>query len=109
VYDYRCIRTFRFLRLNATEHPTYKKLIRPKLQDKNNTMDILDLGCCFGTDLRAFICDGANVDHVIGVDQYQQFIELGLNFFEDKNEKMASRFIICDIFDQKNYYYKYLN
>jgi len=34
VYDYRCIRTFRFLRLTVTEHPTYQKVIRPKLQDK---------------------------------------------------------------------------
>ncbi|ETO16636.1 hypothetical protein RFI_20700 [Reticulomyxa filosa] len=75
------------------EHPSYESLVRPKLSDGNNTVRILDLGCCFGTDLRSFVADGAKVDYVVGVDKFSEFIDLGLEFFGDKEKSMAKSYV----------------
>eukprot|EP01120_Amphizonella_sp_Union-15-10_P016780 TRINITY_DN9055_c0_g1_i1.p1 TRINITY_DN9055_c0_g1~~TRINITY_DN9055_c0_g1_i1.p1 ORF type:complete len:254 (+),score=28.25 TRINITY_DN9055_c0_g1_i1:96-857(+) len=90
VCDYRCIREWRFLETRINTNPIYPKVL-PNLQNKT----ILDLGCCFGTDIRRLLYDGAKAQNIVGVDQYSQFLEFGFELFGDK-ELLQNRFIVSD-------------
>ena len=50
-----------------------------------------------GTDLRYLIAKGINPNNIHGFELLQPFIDLGYEFFNDKNEKTSSLFSIVDI------------
>jgi SAM-dependent methyltransferase len=93
VCDYRCIREWRFLESRLLSHPLYPSKIRPLLPHSK----ILDLGCCFGTDIRLLITEGAEPKNILGVEKFKQFVDIGFELFEDE-EKMKDRFVIADFF-----------
>jgi SAM-dependent methyltransferase len=57
----------------------------------------LDLGCCFGQDIRKLVHDGAPSDNAIGVDNESRFIDLGYELFGDR-ETLNARFYTGDVF-----------
>ena len=59
----------------------------------------LDLGCCFGQDIRKLIHDGAPSENILGVDTEPRFLELGYELFGDR-EKLKARFHTQDVFDE---------
>ena len=58
----------------------------------------LDLGCCFGQDLRKLAADGAPSENLYGSDLRPEFFDLGYKLFRDK-DSLKSRFIVGDVFD----------
>ena len=58
----------------------------------------LDLGCCFGQDLRRLVADGVPSSQLIGLDIESQLVELGYEFFLDK-ATLRSKFFIANIFE----------
>jgi len=60
--------------------------------------NLLDLGCCFGQDLKKLIHDGAPASSLFVADLRSEFIELGYELFLDKH-KIGVQFLIADIFD----------
>jgi len=61
----------------------------------------LDLGCCFGQEIRRLVTDGAPSENLYGSDLRPEFFELGYKLFRDK-ETLKSTFIAADIFDAQS-------
>lgn len=92
VWPYPCIGQFRFLDLSISLHPLY-----PLLQQRlHSGQSFLDLGCCFGQDIRKFVFDGVPEQNLIGCDLHQGFLDLGYDLFRDR-DRLASRFFAGDI------------
>ncbi|KAE9375707.1 methyltransferase domain-containing protein [Stipitochalara longipes BDJ] len=95
VWPYPCIGQFRFLDLSISHSPHYPAILeRLKTGDEN----FLDLGCCFGQDLRKLAADGAPSEHLYGSDLRPEFFDLGYKLFRDK-DRLKSKFIVGDVFD----------
>ena len=96
VFPYPCVGSYRFLDLSVSYLPAYKEIVS-RLKTENNTL--LDLGCCFGQDLRRLVYDGAPAESLYGADLRLEFMNLGYDLFLDK-DSFKARFIEADIFDQ---------
>lgn len=90
---YPCIGVFRFLDFPACLSPAYPE-VHKRVQSGET---FLDLGCCFGQDIRKLIHDGAPSDNIIGVDIEARFIDLGYDLFRDR-ETLKARFYTGDVF-----------
>jgi len=58
----------------------------------------LDIGCCFGQDVRRLAFDGAPVENLHGSDLEQPFIDLGYDLFLDEAKMPRSTFMVADVF-----------
>ncbi|PVH81111.1 hypothetical protein DL98DRAFT_417427 [Cadophora sp. DSE1049] len=98
VFPYPCIGEFRFLDLAITSSPSYPIILQ---RLKSGTETFLDLGCCFGQELRKVAYDGAVQENLYGCDLRGEFFEMGYRLFRDR-DTLKSRFIEADIFDDKS-------
>lgn len=57
----------------------------------------MDIGCCFGQDLRQLVFDGVPSEHLIGLDIAKPLIELGYHLFLDR-QTSKSQFKVADVF-----------
>ncbi|KAJ5128112.1 hypothetical protein N7448_008891 [Penicillium atrosanguineum] len=92
---YPCIGNYRFLNLTLLTHPLYKSIIS-KLQS-NSFAIYLDLGCCFGQDLRQLVLDGVPSSQLVGLDIEGPLMDLGYELFRDRGT-VESKFVVVDIF-----------
>ncbi|KAI9830511.1 MAG: hypothetical protein M1819_005469 [Sarea resinae] len=92
---YPCIGHYRFLNLTLLTHPMYSSILHRLSQDPSNLY--IDLGCCFGQDLRQLVADGVRSEQLIGLDIEASLMELGYDLFMDR-ETLKSRFLVADIF-----------
>lgn len=60
----------------------------------------LDLGCCFGQDIRKLVFDGAPAENIFGTELEQGFIDSGYDLFNDKN-KLQATFAVGDFFESE--------
>lgn len=94
IWPYPCIGGFRFVDLNLCTTAQYPEILeRLKHGEK-----LLDLGCCFGQEMRKLILDGAPPENLFGTDLRQDFFDLGYDLFLDR-ETFKSTFIAADIFE----------
>ncbi|PNS20240.1 hypothetical protein CAC42_5690 [Sphaceloma murrayae] len=96
IYPYPCIGTYRFLDLSISLLPVYSEIL-DRLRTGEQTF--LDLGCCFGQDIRRLVYDGVPSECTYGSDLKLDFMELGYDLFLDK-ETLKTKFIPGDIFDE---------
>jgi SAM-dependent methyltransferase len=61
----------------------------------------LDLGCCFGQDIRKLVSDGVPSSQLSGCDLRAGFFELGYELFLDQ-ETLESKFFEADVFAAAN-------
>ena len=73
--------------------PQYKDI----LQRIKDGAYFLDLGCCFGQEMRQLMLDGAPSENLCGADLQPEFFGLGYELFQDKGF-CKSKFIATDIF-----------
>jgi len=85
VKHYRCIREGRFAESRMAQHPRYLKDISGNNQLSN--LKIIDIGCCFGSDIRRLLVDGADLNNLTGLDQFQDYWNQGLELFDDLEHK----------------------
>jgi SAM-dependent methyltransferase len=95
---YRCIRTCVSGcscegRLKMSRHREYQAALR-KGAEKDALF--LDVGCCFGYDVRKLVLDGFPADRVLASDLEQGFWDVGNRLF---TQSPKIRFIAGDIFD----------
>lgn len=88
---------FRFLDLSISLHPLYPTVLS-RLKDSNQTL--LDLGCCFGQDIRRLVSDGAPSENLYGADLRLEFLELGYELFKDKG-RLKAHFLEGDVLDDE--------
>jgi SAM-dependent methyltransferase len=65
---------------------------------RTNNETFLDLGCCFGQDIRRLVHDGAPQSHLYGADLRSEFFDLGYKLFRDAST-LKAQFLAADIFD----------
>lgn len=99
IWPYPCIGQFRFLTLALPNTPSINEIIR-RLQDSPDAR-FLDLGCCFGQDLRALAARGVKGESLVGVELHGEFHGLGHKLFRDGGEvrTLGAELIAADVFD----------
>ncbi|KAH8794173.1 hypothetical protein BGZ57DRAFT_983441 [Hyaloscypha finlandica] len=95
VFPYPCIGGFRFLDLAISLSPDYPAVLQ---RLKSGNENFLDLGCCFGQELRKVAADGAMQENLYGSDLRSEFFEMGYRLFRDR-DALKSKFIAADITD----------
>ncbi|KAH9921431.1 uncharacterized protein B0H18DRAFT_880126 [Fomitopsis serialis] len=96
VHKYRCVQNFSFLKLKISRMPAYEQLL--KLGREREGALFLDIGCCFGNDIRKAVADGFPVANAIGSDLYAAFWDLGHKLFNDSPETFPVPFLAGDAF-----------
>ncbi|PMD12413.1 hypothetical protein NA56DRAFT_613500 [Hyaloscypha hepaticicola] len=95
VFPYPCIGGFRFLDLAIAQSPDYPTILK---RLKTGHERFLDLGCCFGQEIRRLVHDGVPQSSIYGADLRPEFFELGYKFFRDV-DTLKVKFLAADIFD----------
>ncbi|CAL1715524.1 unnamed protein product [Somion occarium] len=99
VYPYPCIRRFSFTKLKISRFPAYQDLLQ--LGRERPGALFIDLGCCFGNDVRKAVADGFPVQQALASDLRPGFWEVGHQLFKDTKETFPVPFIPGDVFDIK--------
>ncbi|KAK8112943.1 hypothetical protein PG984_013469 [Apiospora sp. TS-2023a] len=96
VLPYPCIGLFRFLDFSIHLSPDYTDVVK-RVQEGAT---FLDLGCCFGQDLRKLAFDagpGTSTRNLIGTDLEPAFLQLGYELFADR-DRLEAAFVPGDVF-----------
>ncbi|KAL2821796.1 hypothetical protein BDW59DRAFT_181090 [Aspergillus cavernicola] len=92
ILPFPCIGLFRFL-----DFPAYLQPVYPEVLSRIKSGEtFLDLGCCFGQDIRKLVHDGAPSENLIGVDTEPRFLDLGYQLFKDK-DSLKAHFLTGDV------------
>lgn len=83
---YPCIGLFRFLDFSVHLSPDYPSVVK-RVQDG---AVFLDLGCCFGQDIRKLAFDSGMSANLIGTDLEEPFLHLGYELFRDRGRLQAT-------------------
>lgn len=97
VWPYPCIEGFSFLTLAFTKHPQYNTILE-QLKCSSGDDKLIDLGCCFGQELRKLSFDGVPRERLYGSDLRLELLDLGFELFNDRDKWSASSFFPMDIF-----------
>ncbi|KAL7917927.1 hypothetical protein ACQKWADRAFT_305503 [Trichoderma austrokoningii] len=97
VRPYPCIRRYRFLDLIMMTTVVYQEV----LERVKNGEKFMDLGCCFGQEIRQLVHDGAPSVNTYGSDLWGDFLSIGYELFKDK-DRLQTTFIAADIFDDSS-------
>src|ERR1700761_8160460 len=88
---------FQFLDLSMVTTDIYQEVLeRIKHGEK-----FLDLGCCFGQEIRRLVFDGAPSVNTYGSDLWEGFLSIGYELFKDK-DRLQTTFIAADVFDDSS-------
>ena len=91
---YPCIGQWSFLMTRTPALPSYRDLVARLKAGAS----ILDVGCCFGQDLRHLAADGAPTERMYASDIIPEFWDLSYDLYRDASH-MKARFISADILD----------
>ena len=88
----------RFLALPLLSHPQYPGVKARFLASRASTPPTLvDLGACFGQDMRQLALDGVDLSNSLGVDKELSFLTLGHELFRDTHSDV--RFEVANVLD----------
>lgn len=73
--------------------PDYESTVQRVRQGET----LLDLGCCFGQDIRKLASDAGTSSNLIGCDIEERFIQLGYDLFAD-SQSLEATFVQGDVF-----------
>ena len=93
--EYPCVGQWIFLLPSISAFPEYPQLLRRAQAGAT----VLDLGCCFGQNLRLLAADDVPTNQMYAVDISAEFWILGFELFRDQ-EKMKATFLEAEILDQ---------
>ncbi|TFK93026.1 hypothetical protein K466DRAFT_594724 [Polyporus arcularius HHB13444] len=98
VHPYPCIRRFAFIKMKLSPRiPAYNHLL--KLGREREGAILLDIGCCFGNDVRKAVADSFPVQNVVATDIHPEFWDYGHKLFNSTQETFPARFLAGDVFD----------
>jgi len=83
-------------RLKISRLPTFKEALT--IPSKKQGAILLDIGCCFGNDIRKAVDDGWPVQDTIAADLQQGFWDYGHELFKSTPESFPASFIAGDAF-----------
>ncbi len=70
-----------------------------RLCDSTSPARLLDVGCCFGQDLRKLVVDGVPSERLVGLEPESKFLDLGFELFADR-ELFKGQMIAGNLFDE---------
>ncbi|VDB86610.1 unnamed protein product [Peniophora sp. CBMAI 1063] len=100
VAPYPCIRGFAFTKLKISRLFPYAQLL--ELQRKRQDAILVDIGCCFGNDLRKAIADGWPASQALGTDLKKELWDIGYDIYKDTPETFPVPFIAGDAFSSSH-------
>ncbi|KAF2095856.1 hypothetical protein NA57DRAFT_78633 [Rhizodiscina lignyota] len=98
IFPYPCIGMYRFLDLMLPSTSVYDEVLM-RIKDGEK---FLDLGCCFGQEIRQLVFDGALPENLYRCDLHDEFLQLGYKLFEDTPETMKATFFPAGVFDDSS-------
>ncbi|KAJ6577227.1 hypothetical protein B0H19DRAFT_1118752 [Mycena capillaripes] len=98
VYDYPCIRRFGFIKIKINKYKTAYQHVLDLGRNVPGAL-LLDIGCCFGNDLRKIASDGFPAQNMIASDLRQDFWDLGHQLFCSTPESFPVVFLAGDAFN----------
>ncbi|KAI0110305.1 hypothetical protein F4814DRAFT_426529 [Daldinia grandis] len=97
VFPYPCLRAFLFLKFNLSTYPAYQKHVLYPLKqpcpDGTAEALFLDLGTCFGQDLRKLVYDGVLTSRIWASDIDLELINLRFKLFNDEDKLPKDHFL----------------
>ncbi|KAJ7489410.1 hypothetical protein FB451DRAFT_1390562 [Mycena latifolia] len=97
LYSYYCIRTFAFTQTKISTLPAYQHVLT--LGRERVGAILLDLGCCFGTDVRKAASDGFPAQNILASDLRPDLWTLGHELFRSTPDTCPIAFLAGDAFD----------
>ncbi|RDX42801.1 hypothetical protein OH76DRAFT_1260462 [Lentinus brumalis] len=97
IHAFPCIRMFSFTQLKLARLPGYDRILTLGKTRKNPIF--LDIGCCFGNDVRKLVADGYPIDSVMATDLHPEFLELGHKLFNTTPQTYPVPFLAGDALD----------
>ncbi|PIL34359.1 hypothetical protein GSI_03134 [Ganoderma sinense ZZ0214-1] len=91
VMPYQCIRYFSFAASRANRIPSYDCILKLAKEDEGAVF--LDVGTCFGTDLRKVVSDGWDVKNVVATDIQPAFWAMGHKLFHTTPASFPAVFV----------------
>ncbi|KAJ3343228.1 hypothetical protein HDU93_009212 [Gonapodya sp. JEL0774] len=80
-FAYRCIAELTFLFPRIVTHPVYRSVLNARAAS-TCVLPFLDLGTCFGNDLRKLAVDGYPKKELVGLDVDKTFWDCGLKLYD---------------------------
>jgi len=93
-FPYPCIGMYRFLDLSLIGSPNYPEV----LTRLKSGQRYLELGSCFGQEIRQLVSDGLPSDNLYASDLRLDFWNLGYELFLDE-DRLKATFVEADVFD----------
>ncbi|KAG1745263.1 hypothetical protein EDB19DRAFT_480557 [Suillus lakei] len=97
VAPYGCIYLFIFTRHRLSALPAYQQVLRLGRECKSPIF--LDVGCCFGNDIREAVLDGFPAAQAIGCDLRPELWNLGHELFKSSPDTFPAHFVGGDALD----------
>ncbi|KZT55736.1 hypothetical protein CALCODRAFT_412354, partial [Calocera cornea HHB12733] len=97
VFPYPCIFKYSFASANITKIDGFKMAIK-RAKEREGAL-LLDIGCCFGADVRSAVLEGFPPKQIVASDLHAEFWDLGHDLFRDTQETMPVTFMAGDVFD----------
>ncbi|OAA53265.1 hypothetical protein ISF_08879 [Cordyceps fumosorosea ARSEF 2679] len=94
-FVYPCIGMVKFLDIEISKTPCYPEILRRLSSGEH----YLEVGCCFGQELRRLLLDGAPATNLHATDLDLSFAALGHLLFRDAHRLPPSTFVAADILD----------
>lgn len=98
VFPYPCIRYFTFAKLAITHLPNYQQIL--KLPQARPGAILLDMGCCFGSDLRKAVFDGWPAKDTVACDLFDGLWEHGHKLYRTTPAMFPAGFVAGDAFNE---------
>ncbi|KAJ6495320.1 hypothetical protein C8R45DRAFT_1133756 [Mycena sanguinolenta] len=98
VFDYPCIQCFEFLKIKINKLESAYAHVLDLGRNVPGAL-LLDIGCCFGNDLRKIASDGFPAKNMIASDLRQDFWNLGHELFRSTPKTFPVAFLAGDAFD----------
>ncbi|KAF7293052.1 hypothetical protein MIND_01204600 [Mycena indigotica] len=98
IYPYPCIRGFDFLKARILRIPAYTQALN--LLKGSSDAIYLEVGACFGVDVRKVHADGVPADNIVATELFTELWEIGHKLFKSTQATFPITFIPGDLFDE---------
>ncbi|KAF9888755.1 hypothetical protein FE257_008330 [Aspergillus nanangensis] len=98
IHRYPCIGHWTFTSLRGLDHPLFQNIVK-RLKEPGSQDAFLDVGCCVGQVLRKLAYDGVDPARIYGTDLHQEFLDLGCDLFNDRENFGPESLIAADLLD----------
>ncbi|KAH8666803.1 hypothetical protein BX600DRAFT_511702 [Xylariales sp. PMI_506] len=97
LFPFPTVGQFRFVELNLHRQQIFPTILA-RVQEGDR---FLDVGCCFGQEMRKMALEGAPTENMYGLELQRGFVELAYDFFGDR-DTFKGHFIVGDLADPSN-------